>query len=1523
MWMEQRRVLGDGGDRWPAGLEGLIRSVISGWRVSLIDVTAGNRLLDLRLGQPGVVEVARPVAGDVLARLWAGGTFAFRSLKPWAGAATGVPPPAPYVLDTDMEPDALDAALRVLMQWSDQQYLDRGVPVLFLAFGTVRWADRDGAHYTSPVLLVPTRLVASGPRQPPLLEPAEGDAVVNPALSLELSRYQVTLPQMGVLSEVTLRGLLGAVREAVASRSGWVVAESVALSCFPPMTAAVYRDLLDHEDLVAAHPVVRALAVHGRAGTDRASMGPDVPGTSTNPYRGAAPLILPADSSQRACISAALAGRSFMIDGPPGTGKSQTIANIIGALMHAGKTVLVVSEKAAALDVVAGRLAAAGLGPYLLELHSGKEARPVVAESLGTALDTVPVAPPAEPLQVPGLVPEQLSAYAEAVNRVRDGLGCSVHDVLAVIASLQSVPAAPATGLAPLNLTAEMLGEIRRAAAAMAAAWRPAAQGRLFPWRGVTEHGPLENRLYRAAAALDALADMIQVNQALADATGLTRPSDALAIARLLDHLERWPEGVPDAWLTIDTLEVVDAAAVQLAAALTAITSHENQASQAAGISWRAIPQPDGLPTAKVAVLAGPDPAFADISDLGGGQITALARDFSAAADQLESCFGRMSSLAGLLGLAAPVTFADASGLLALADLAAEPDRPERSWLSARGQQAASHAAHVLCDAHRALATAEANASAYFTQDALRHDLAGLVQQLTYEYRGLGRLSADYRAAKKTLRAFTREGITEEAAQEQLGLAEAWKHAAGSFAAAEETYAALLGRYYAGRATNFRRLGRALTHAANAVRCAHGQDLSRAADYIAREAPPSRDITSIAAQARRELAAWHSTMAAAAAARPELLDGTIPGTAGWLRARLAPLHAASEYTRVVSEAVGRPVTFSQARQLVALREAADNAHAQLAARDAIFRDLCGPLYAGDATDITALLNGLEWARRLREMITGGPAPLTAAHLAAAESAAPTGRGLTDAVGAWQETSADLLAAFSPHRRPELAAELDDYHAGRQLLEAMFNDTSGPGEWHTYQAARGTLAAQGLGPAIDFCITQRVKAAQVPQVIERTLLHEWTDHQVRNDPALAPLRGVGRDALAEGYQRLDHALTAAAASDIIRACNARRPARGTGESALIHREAAKTSRHIPVRELLEHAREVTQAIKPCFLMPPVAVSQHLPPSMSFDVVIFDEASQISPGNAVNCIYRGTALILAGDRNQLPPSRAVGSVLDAGQRQRAGPAQAPGPESVLDLAQGSGVFANLALRWHYRSRQEALIAYSNTAFYDGRLIPLPSGGPETGSRLFYGAGTYRRRTFQDNPREAARVTQRIIHHYDTHPELSLGVITFSQPQADAIATALANARRQRPDLDRHFTTGRLHGFFIKTVEAVQGDERDVLILSIGYGPDEDGRVTMDFGPLSKPGGWRRLNVAITRARDRLEIVTSLHPRDIPETVTSDGLKHLRRYLTFAFQDLPGGGSPARLEVHRHRDAHRRAHSDREGGLEFAADFPEPLG
>ena len=794
----------------PGDREALIRSAVQSWRDGLINLTGSNRLLNFKPSRTGSVELIRPSAADVLARLTGHGTFGFRALRPrqtdeeppspapeepGPAEAPPLPPPAPDTLDADIDPDDLAAALRSLYRRSSQEYLDRGLSVLYLSFGTLNWTDEDRTRYTSPLLLVPVRLDHKGPRQLPTLEPLEEDRVLNPALALKLSQHGIALPRLEDPEEATLPGILDAVRAAVATQDGWQVNDTLVLSCFSFAKEAMYRDLLDHEDLIAAHPAVGALAAGARGTQSPETQSSELyfdelPDADVD--RRAAPettpVILDADSSQRASIAAALEGRSFVMDGPPGTGKSQTIANMIGVLLNAGKTVLFVSEKAAALDVVRDRLDAAGLRAYLLELHSHKATRKQVAVALGEALDTVPVAPapmPAIDVDAARKRREELNAYADAMNRVRQPLGYSLHDVFGMIAQLHEVPAAPLAGIAPVDLTVEAFGDIKAASARLAGAWRPAAQGRSFIWRGVTERGALDPRLHQAASSLATLAAVAQVNRTLADTVGSSRPSDAEALARLLAHLSARPEGLPADWLTTGSLDAASAAVTELADQLAQITARENDVTRAAEVPWSAVPRSSALPDPGDQALGSLVPPPVEIGGLTAVRITALAEAFTAEANMLDKRLGALVGLASMLGLRAPSTFGEAEDLLTLATLTREPHRPERAWLSVTGLAAAREAARQLQAAQDKLARAETAARPSYTPAVLQYDVEGLARRFDGEHHRLGKLSGEYRADKKAVAAFTQDGVDKDEARRLLHLAVAWKKAADDLAAAE------------------------------------------------------------------------------------------------------------------------------------------------------------------------------------------------------------------------------------------------------------------------------------------------------------------------------------------------------------------------------------------------------------------------------------------------------------------------------------------------------------------------------------------------------------------------------------------------------------------------------------------------------------------------------------------------------------------------------------------------------------------
>lgn len=407
---------------------------------------------------------------------------------------------------------------------------------------------------------------------------------------------------------------------------------------------------------------------------------------------------------------------------------------------------------------------------------------------------------------------------------------------------------------------------------------------------------------------------------------------------------------------------------------------------------------------------------------------------------------------------------------------------------------------------------------------------------------------------------------------------------------------------------------------------------------------------------------------------------------------------------------------------------------------------------------------------------------------------------------------------------------------------------------------------------------------MPGVIERAILERWADEVIGQDEErLRPFRADDRDHYVEEFRTLDRDLIEHARARVVRACNAIRPTTTAGSAGIIEREANKKKKHMPVRELMRKAGPTVQALKPCFMMSPRTVSQFLPPTMHFDIVIFDEASQVRPSDAINCVYRSSQLIVAGDQKQLPPSSFFEKVsLDEDDEYEE--EQFDEFESVLDQCKASGSIRSLPLRWHYRSKHEDLITYSNYSFYsENPLFTFPGAtqeAPDLGVEFVHVPdGIYRRGGPRDNIVEAGKVVERVLFHAEQHPELSLGVVAFSEAQAAAIEVELERRREEKPWLDEFFNDDRLRGFFVKNLENVQGDERDIMIFSIGYGRDETGKFTLQFGPLNKRGGHRRLNVAITRARRRVEIVSSVSAADFGGDARSEGVRHLKRYLDFA--------------------------------------------
>ena len=331
--------------------------------------------------------------------------------------------------------------------------------------------------------------------------------------------------------------------------------------------------------------------------------------------------------------------------------------------------------------------------------------------------------------------------------------------------------------------------------------------------------------------------------------------------------------------------------------------------------------------------------------------------------------------------------------------------------------------------------------------------------------------------------------------------------------------------------------------------------------------------------------------------------------------------------------------------------------------------------------------------------------------------------------------------------------------------------------------------------------------------------------------------------------------------------------------LIRREANKKTRHLPLRTLFDQAPDVLTAVRPCWVMSPLDVAQTLPPKPLFDLVIFDEASQVLPCDAMSALMRARRAMVAGDSRQLPPTTFFDGAGKDDDEEDEGSLTVF--ESILDVA--DSLLVRRPITWHYRSQDERLITFSNKNIYHGSLTTFPGAHdancvtcelvePRPGSPT----------DTRSNPDEVKKVVDLMVEHAYQRPNESLGVIAMGQYHADRIEETLRRrvSEENSPELERFFDDTAEERAFVKNLERVQGDERDAIILSIGYGKTSDGRLMYRFGPLNAQGGERRLNVAVTRARRRMTLVSSFsHTEMDPQRSSAIGVKQLRNFLKYA--------------------------------------------
>lgn len=561
------------------------------------------------------------------------------------------------------------------------------------------------------------------------------------------------------------------------------------------------------------------------------------------------------------------------------------------------------------------------------------------------------------------------------------------------------------------------------------------------------------------------------------------------------------------------------------------------------------------------------------------------------------------------------------------------------------------------------------------------------------------------------------------------------------------------------------------------------------------------------------------------------------------------------------------------------------------AQEANLQRLFGGFYKVEATDWAFLHKGLSWMVNLKAYLPSGrPTSQIIEYVKNPSRLRPR---LTETLSRISEllqnsaVSREAISGIFQRNQPMVEAmSLAELSSWLQPKE----NTKQLDDWVTFLQFRNECRREKLDSFIDEALKANQKAEQLLPTFLKQLWKSWLSEVYAHSAALREFRGHRHEDNIREFQALDRDLKKITAAATCASIESRQPKRVGAQSSesqvgILLREMQKRRRHKSLRRLFSEIPHLLQELKPCLLMSPLSVASYLAKeAFSFDLIIFDEASQIPPADAIGAVLRGKQLIVAGDDKQLPPTRFFQADFEDIQEEER---DSEPLESVLNECKALPGFIESPLLWHYRSRFEELISFSNRYFYRSQLVTFPSPHPsgESGAIKFVHVadGLYDRGGTRTNRIEAKRVVDLIAEHVKKQgAHFSLGVITLSFAQEEAVLEEWERRKVGDPELASLTEDESDEPLFIKALEKVQGDERDCIILSIGYGKDSNGVLHHHFGPINQFGGERRLNVAVTRARFQTMLVSSFLPHELDLarlTTANDGVVKLQQYLEYA--------------------------------------------
>lgn len=1442
-------------------------------------------------------------------------------------------------------PDDLAKHCRKIERESVLAIEETGANMLFLVLGFLEFPDQKDSDriFTAPLISIPVSMmkVEKGSNQVFSLQFTGDDVAENLSLREKLKNdYGLILPELDE-DQIDVEGYFSALLAIIKNHPGFILRRRVSLCILSFSNMLLVRDLdpdswphNDNQNSLIDHPIVKVVFKgtaenSGYSGDSKDYHVEEPPGSYIQ-------LVYDADSSQHSALVDALAhGKNLVIEGPPGTGKSQTITNLIAACIAQGKRVLFVAEKLAALEVVKNRLTHAGLDAFVLELHSNKTNKKRVLEEISKRIEFRPSFPSDLPKMVQQLDAHrsELKAYSNIINTVSyNSLGLTIHQVMwrtekhrhnlsSDDAFLTQIAIKDAVEISEFEISRRMdcLDHLGRQYSEIGGFDTSSTFWGYFPDRMIPgDEIKLRNIFF---ASQEWAEQFKQDSRALSETLhgnvlGLSYDFANTQIDALNELLAAVDENKPLFLIPVffrtdasgnKSRQLLELFSVQLQ------RFHGLQAAVQAGLRIEEPIDKQKLGELnKLGRLA--DQLGAELGT--ANEIATLVSDINRDQSRSINAFSIIVEFCKAKGIHFNGTRQSLSRIAELVKLVVDiPDNIihlQSEGLVRDGCQLALESLSIL-------------------QDELIEKEKALGEIL---YLDMLPSEANIKEAILTLReggAWYRifQGRWRKAVSVHKGLQRVKR-----------------------RIPVNERLNQ-LEKVDNLIKCKETWKSHSAWPLYLRFAAPASPIP---LNSYIELAKWNSTIKILledvgsdlidlAELTPESARGLkreyslantnlviIRNALGGLDSKLPKLveiseslsiDKASNIIQALIEIMNSqldwimaeiPAQTPFAKALTACEAAVERQGiiADISSNTEI-HNLLGEWFSGVDTDIQAALDAFTFGKSIdgfnlstqikSKLRSSNPAVSTKSvldSLMAVRNGIEHVNELKEKLGGYGNIDLDDWAGEN------IINDLVDFSdALASKLKRAVEDIGSLVPWSNYVARRKETQDIGLTEFLKLLESKQVKPDEIAHAYAYCTYSTIVREAFRSNPQLGRFTGLKHNQIREEFRRIDKEIIGLNGSSIaannIYKCDLPSGRNGTRvddktEMVLLNYLLPQQRPRMPVRKMLTRAGISIQTLKPCFMMGPQAVAQYLTPGGSkFDIVIMDEASQLKPEEAIGSIARGSQLIVVGDPKQLPPtsffSRMTSAIDDEEQY------TTTDAESILDVC-AAQFQPTRTLSWHYRSQHHSLIAFSNLHFYRNKMIIFPSPygkGSRLGVRATYLADAIYEN--QTNLREANRVVDAVAEHIVSRPDDSLGVVTLNIKQRDLIAELLEARLRDLPGADTYREKWGIEGqpIFIKNLENVQGDERDAIIISTTFGkPPGASSPRQNFGPISRQGGWRRLNVLFTRARKSVAIYTSLRPEDIVmDGSTPEGTKALRNYLEYARTGLLTTSEPSGLE------------------------------